>query len=194
MPNPNHPKTGTVIKADPIRRPADIKAIKKLLAASPRDLAIFVLGINTNLRASDLVGLTVGQVRGVPPLAPIKIREQKTKKPRLLVINPAASAAVADYLATRPAAGPDEPLFIGQRGAMTAAYLSRLVKSWCRAINLKGNYSAHSLRKTWGYHQRLAGANLPTLVKAFNHATQRQTMQYLGIVEQDVLDLFATEL
>ncbi|MDX2441674.1 MAG: hypothetical protein QNK40_14125 [Desulfobacterales bacterium] len=33
--------------------------------------------------------------------------------------------------------------------------MSRLVKGWCNVINLKGNYASHTLRKTWGYHQRV---------------------------------------
>ena len=39
---------------------------------------------------------------------------------------------------------------------MTVSSVHRLVKSWCRDIGLKGNYGSHSLRKTFGYHQRLA--------------------------------------
>ena len=53
--NPNHPKKGSSIKVDPIKSLKDIKAIKKLLHDKPRDLCLFTLGINTNLRASDLL-------------------------------------------------------------------------------------------------------------------------------------------
>jgi hypothetical protein len=37
--------------------------MKRLLANRPRDLALFTLGINTTLRASDLLLITEGQVR-----------------------------------------------------------------------------------------------------------------------------------
>ena len=53
----NHPKKGTRIKVEPIRKPKDIQTIKKLLVDNPRDFCLFILGINTNLRASDLLGL-----------------------------------------------------------------------------------------------------------------------------------------
>ena len=66
--NTNHPAAGSQIKVDPIKNLKDIKAIKKMLAASPRDYALFVMGINTNLRASDLINLTVGRVRNSPAL------------------------------------------------------------------------------------------------------------------------------
>jgi len=61
--NPNHPKKGSQIKVAPIKKLKDFKAIKKILANKPRDLALFTIGINTNLRASDLLRLKVGQVK-----------------------------------------------------------------------------------------------------------------------------------
>jgi hypothetical protein len=62
--NPNHPKEGDRIKVEPIRELEGLsKSIKRLLADNPRNLAIFVLGINTNLRASDLLKITAGMVR-----------------------------------------------------------------------------------------------------------------------------------
>jgi len=44
MLNPNHPKTGSQIKVDPIKNLKDIKSIKKLLKDNPRDFALFVMG------------------------------------------------------------------------------------------------------------------------------------------------------
>jgi len=52
--NDNHPKMGSKIFAEPIRKLKDIKSIKRFLHNNPRDLALFLILINTNLRASDL--------------------------------------------------------------------------------------------------------------------------------------------
>ncbi len=60
--NPNHPEKGSSIKVEPIRELRDIRSIKKLLADNPRNLCLFTLGINTNLRASDLLSITVGHM------------------------------------------------------------------------------------------------------------------------------------
>ena len=46
----NHPKQGSRIKVEPFRKLKDIQNIKKILADKPRDLALFTIGINTNLR------------------------------------------------------------------------------------------------------------------------------------------------
>ncbi len=78
--NPNHPKKGSRIKVDPIRNEADIAAIKKLLTDNPRDLLLFVLGINNGLRAGDLLKLKVAQVRKLKPGQTTTIVESKTGK------------------------------------------------------------------------------------------------------------------
>ena len=61
--NWNRPQPGDQIKVEPIRRKKDIDSIKKLIAGNARDSALFTLGINTNLRASDLLRIRAGQVR-----------------------------------------------------------------------------------------------------------------------------------
>lgn len=193
MPNPNHPRKGDIITVDPIRDVKHIRAIKKILAGNFRNLAIFVVGINTNLRASDLTRLTVGQVHDLSPGDSFDIREKKTGKIRPVVLNRDCVNAIKSYLSCRSKGLLDSPLFLSQRGgkAITPIALNALVKSWCKAINLSGNYGAHSLRKTWGYHQRTSfNVDIPTLMTAFGHATQRQTLKYLGISEQEVRNVF----
>ena len=80
--NQNHPKKGTALKVDPIRCEKDIRAIKKILADKPRDLAIFCLGINTALRASDILKIKVGDVRGLKRGDIFETKEKKTAKYR----------------------------------------------------------------------------------------------------------------
>jgi integrase len=67
MPNPNHPVKDSQTKVDPIKSIKDIKSIKKLLKNNLRDYAIFIIGVNTNLRASDLVNINVGHVQILKP-------------------------------------------------------------------------------------------------------------------------------
>jgi len=174
--NTNHPKPGDEIRAEPIKAAKDIKAIKKLLAANPRDYALFTLGINTNLRASDLLRITARQVRNSKAMDEIELKEQKTGKRRRISLNKSCVDAINALLKSRDHAD-DEPIFSGQRGPLTVPSVNRLVKQWCRAVNLKGNYGSHSLRKTWGYHQRVSfGRGLPELMVCFNHSSERQTL------------------
>lgn len=194
--NPNHPQKGSALRVEPILKIRDIKAIKMMLASNPRELALFVVGINTNLRASDLIRLKVFQVKEVTPGGDIELTEDKTNKKRRLTLNSACVEAINNLLSSRDY-GPDDYLFQGQRSYrnkegqlvnhITAIYVNHLVKKWTSAINLKGSYGAHTLRKTWGYHQRVTyKVDIPTLMTCFNHSTQRQTLDYLCVQPEEI--------
>jgi len=193
--NPNHPKKGPQIKVDPIRKLKDIKAIKKLLANKPRDLALFTIGINTNLRASDLLRLKVGQIKDLQAGDTVEIKEKKTGKVRRITLNKTCINAFQNLLASKQYED-DDYLFQSQRRhVLTVPSVHKLVKTWCNEINLKDNYGSHTLRKTWGYHQRVTfGVDLPRLMVCFNHSTQKQTLDYLCIQPQEIKDVYDNEL
>jgi len=70
-----------------------------------------------------------------------------------------------------------------------------LIKTWCKDINLAGNYGAHTLRKTWGYHQRINhGVGFEILCKRYNHSSPSITMGYLGIESKEVHDILMNEI
>jgi integrase len=192
--NLNRPKKGDHIKVDPIKRRKDIESIKKLLGDEPRNSALFTTRVNTALRASDLLRIKVGQVRNLKAGDEIELKEKKTGKSRRITLNKASVQAIQRLLASRPYADEDL-LFTGQRGPLTVSSVHRLVKGWCRAINLRGNYGSHSLRKTFGYHQRVTfGTDLPTLMEIFNHSTQRQTLAYLCVQPEEIKNVYENEL
>jgi integrase len=165
-----------------------------MLAGNPLYFAIFTVGINTNLRASDLLRITVGMVRGIKPMEEMELKETKTGNVRRITLNKNCTDAIAGLLAMRSYKD-DDYLFVGKRGVLTVPSVNRLVKSWCETINLKGNYGSHSLRKTWGYHQRVSfGVGLPELMTVFGHATQRQTLAYLCVQPEEIKNVYANEL
>lgn len=192
--NYNHPVRGSEIRVDPIRDPKDIQAIKRLLADKPRDLCLFVLGINTNLRASDLIRIRSSQVRDLKPMDEISIIEKKTGKLRRISLNKSCIEVIKRLMDSREYQD-NEALFIGKRGPLSVGSVNRLVKGWCKAIKLRGNFGSHTLRKTWGYHQRLTfGASLPELMTCFNHSSQRQTLDYLCIQPEEIRSIYANEI
>ena len=70
-----------------------------------------------------------------------------------------------------------------------------MVKKWVSEINLKGNYGAHSLRKTWGYIQRTTyGVGFEILCKRCNHSSPAITMRYLGIEDKEVQNILMNEV
>ena len=193
---PNHPNRGRKTTVEPIRRIEDIKAIKKLLDNSPREHLLFTMGVNNGLRIGDLLQLKVKDVSGIKPGEHIQVREQKTGKDNILVINRATYKALKSYLDhARP--DPDDPLFKSRKGdgPLCVSYVNRLVKSWCRQINLRGNYGTHTLRKTFGYVQRVHfGVGFELLCKRFNHGNPAVTMRYLGIEDKEVSGILMNEI
>jgi len=186
--------------ADPLIRVEDIRAIKRLLRATPKEYALFVIGIATNLRASDLCRLKVGQVRYLSVGHPVPMVEKKTRKHRRITANEdfveAVQMLIQSRLEKNPNLSDEEFLFVGQRGPMIPSTVQKFVVKWTKMIHLdektsdfgrKPRYSAHTLRKTFGWHaySRL-GIPLPELVVMFNHATQAQTLEYLSIQDKKI--------
>ncbi len=197
--NRNRPAKGSTITVEPIKKISDIKKIKKILANNPRDFCLFVLGTNTNLRASDILNIKIEQVEGLKAGQELVLKEIKTGKGRRITLNKGVVKAIEALLASKKEKGYElgDYLFASQRGrgALSVPSLSRLVKSWCADINLKGNYASHTLRKTWGYQQRVSfGVGLPELMVCFNHSSQRQTLDYLCIQSEEIRDIYSNEI
>ena len=110
MGNFNHPKKGSITKTQPIRSVAVIAAIESLLCGCLRDLALFVLGINSNLRAVDLRKLTVGDVKGATVGAALLLREKKTQKVRKIFLNRKVCDTLQRWLLVHPWGDQDDAI------------------------------------------------------------------------------------
>ena len=194
--NANHPKKGDRIKVDPIRQLKDIKAISKLTADNPRDHLLFIMGINNGLRAGDLVKLRVKDVQHLQVGDTLTIKESKTGKDNILVVNKTVHKALKNYLdKVHPDSG--DYVFASRKGGshIQSQAVSKLIKKWTKAINLKGNFGAHTLRKTWGYIQRtMHGVGFEIICKRYNHSNPAITMRYLGIQDKEVHSTLMNEI
>lgn len=193
----NRPKKGAVTRVEPIRSLKAIERIKRLLANRPRDFLLFVFGINTNLRACDLLALLVGAVRYLQAGQTLVVRERKTGKLRRITLNRAVVEAIRAWLAVRPDLDDSSPLFPSRKGGapLCVSILNRLVKRWCQAADLTENYGAHTLRKTFGFvHRTVFGTDIPTLMVLYNHRSQRQTLAYFGIQEVEMERAYMQEI
>ena len=193
--NKNHPKKGSSITVEPIRKIKDIKRIKRNLKDKPRDLLLFTLGINNGLRIGDLLKLKVKDVKDLQPGEGFTIKEQKTNKSNIVMINKEVRRALAVYLdEVKP--NDEDYLFksrIGQNQPLNRSYVNSLVKKW--TAELKGNYGTHSLRKTFGYIQRkMFGTSFEVICKRFNHSNPSITMRYLGIEDKEVSGILLNEI
>jgi integrase len=197
MKRSNRPGRGAILKVDPIRNPDKIDAIKRLLAVCPRDLLLFVLGINTNLRVCDILGITFSMVRGLRVGDVLLIRESKTKKIRRITLNRTVWGSLQAWLVLNQDQPQESAIFWSRKTgqALTVPAVNSKIKRWCKAVGLKGRFGCHSLRKTFGYqHRTRFGTDLPTLMVMYNHSNQRQTLDYLGIMEEDVAAAYLHEI
>jgi integrase len=192
----NQPAKGSRITVEPIRKIEDIKSISRLLEGSPRDRLLFIMGVNNGIRTGDLLKLKVKDVRHLKAGDYITIKEGKTKKDNILAVNKIVFRVFRNYLdKVRP--NDEDYLFASRKRnkPLQTKSINRLIKNWTKAINLKGNYGAHSLRKTWGYIQRTKhGVGFEIICKRFNHSNPAVTMRYLGIQDKEVHDILMNEI
>lgn len=175
----------------PIKDREKIEAMKKILRASSlRNELLFVLGINTGLRISDLLELRIGDVitkKGV--VDRLELQEKKTKKKRTIALNKKTCRLIARYLDTeRPAARYDEALFRSQKGgkAISRQHAYEILNDAARTVGITERIGTHSCRKTFGYFAYKQGIDLAMIQKLLNHSSQAETLRYIGITQEQM--------
>lgn len=171
----------------PIRDRAKIEAMKKILRASTlRNELLFVLGINTGLRISDILALNIADVSTVDRL---ELREKKTNKKRTIALTKKTCRLIERYLhKERPGAKAQEPLFRSQKGgkAISRQHAYDILNEAARAVGITERIGTHSLRKTFGYFAYKQGVDLAMIQKLLNHSSQTETLRYIGITQEQM--------
>jgi integrase len=178
---------------EPIRDLEQIEAMKQALQKSKRNTLLFVMGINSALRITDLLSLTIGDVvdRHGEPRKEIKLKTGKGGRMRTFPIGESVSKALVAYLGERRDLDPEAPLFISQKGKGSKA-LGRhrawyILREAGESIGLE-RLGTHTLRKTFGYHAYIkSGGNLSLVRKLLHHAPGLDTLGYIG-VKHDPMD------
>jgi integrase len=167
----------------PIRDKEKIAEIKDILKRqSLRDWFMFVAGINTGLRISDLLKLKVSDVKDKTH---ITIKEAKTGKEKRFKINSAFTETIEYYTKGMSA---DALLFPSRKGdkAITRVQAYRILNKVAGIVGLE-EIGTHTLRKSFGYHFYQKTKDVALLQEIFNHSAPSVTLRYIGI-NQDVMD------
>ena len=177
----------------PIRDLKKIETIKKLLKQqSLRDYCLFVLGINSGLRISDLLKLTVSDVIENKKLKDrIRLREKKTGKFKDFPLSDNAKSALKEYLKTRDY-NENEPLFISRKnkGFLMRQQAYKIINNVAKEVGIKEKIGTHTLRKTFGYHAYNNGYDITLIQKLFNHSSPSTTLRYIGITQEEIDDVY----
>jgi len=185
---------------EPIRDRKKIAQIKNLLRGQDRyrDLLLFVVGINSALRISDLLTLRIGHF--IDDHGRVKqrfqIHEQKRGKRHEVVINNSTRQALEEYLKAYPGIedNPDHFIFFNTKLNDFTTPIKR-GQAWkfttniCKDVGLRDNFGTHSLRKTWGYHARLQGVDLVLIMHKLNHSSIATTKRYIGITDEELQEV-----
>lgn len=154
-----------------------------------RNLLLFTVGINVGLRISDLLQLTVGELRSDS----ITIREGKTGKARKFELNDSVKDAVATLVPSDVPAS--AYAFASRKGdkPISRVQAYRVLNDAVIRAGLSGVYTsfgAHSLRKTFGYFAYESGVEIPLIMRVLNHSSQRETLRYIGVEADDIADVY----
>ena len=182
---------------EPIRDRKKIAQIKNQLRGQHRyrDLLLFVVGINTALRISDLLALRVEHF--LDDHQRIKqrfwIKERKRGKRQEVVVNNSIQETLDEYFIAYPeiAGEHDHFIFFNTKANRFIKPIRRgqawkIITTICQQVGLRGNFGTHSLRKTWGYHARMQGVDLALIMHKLNHESIAYTKRYLGITDDEL--------
>lgn len=198
--------------AEPIKDMNDIDRISEYLISNSRwrDNMLFIVGINFGLRASDLRSLRFSNL--INPNCTFKdnfpIFEQKTrntrkrKHNRYITINTAVVEAVTLYLENTPGVHLSDYMFRSEsnRGSnlnqpLSVKSIDRILKGIANDLHIRAKVSTHTLRKTFCYHQMVMSNNDPRklllLQKMLGHSTAAQTLDYIGITDEEIHEAYA---
>lgn len=167
----------------PIREKSKIEEMKReLLKSGTRDYMLFVIGINTGLRISDILTLKVADIKDKQY---ITIKEQKTSKTKRANIM-AIQEELNNYILGM---SEDEYLFKSQKGnnkPISRVQAYRILNNTAQRIGIE-EIGTHTLRKTFGYHFYQKTKDVALLQELFNHSAPSVTLRYIGI-NQDNMD------
>jgi site-specific recombinase XerD len=175
-----------------------VKTVKETKGAE-RDYLIIELLLNTGLRASELVAVTVGDVRNKLRLY-VRPEDMKRGRGRFVQLNVRVQDLLRKWLAHKmdPLHESIEdlaPLFVTRLGKrLTKRSLQYLIEKWVikaglttsRAYEIVALYSTHSLRHTFAKRMQERGVPLTTIQKILGHASLASTGVYTEATDQEV--------
>ncbi len=167
---------------EPIRDAEMVKDICNYLKKNnDRDYIMFVTGIYSGLRISDILNLRNGDARRLK----ITVREKKTGKQRIIEINPTLKKALTEFTEGKD---PDDYLIKSREGYnrpidRTTAW--KILQKVAKKFGLE-NIGTHTLRKTFGYHFYMQYKDIYLLMAILNHDDPADTKRCIGLEQEAV--------
>ncbi len=176
-------------------KPKEIWAIRVRLQVyhRTRELALFDLGIDSKLRACDLLKLKVRDVcHGERIAVRAIVVQQKTSRPVQFEITESTRTALTDWIRLSGLASENflVPSRVRASPHLSVRQYARLVDSWVEEIGLDpAAYGTHSIRRTKPSLIYRRTKNLRAVQLLLGHTKLESTVRYLGIEVEDALEL-----
>lgn len=158
-----------------------------------RDLALFNLGLDSKLRACDLLNLRVSDVSsGDTVNNRATVLQQKTGRPVRFEITRKTRKSVVEWIEKANLSGTDYlfPSRIRKSQHLSTRQYSRMLSSWVAAIGLDPtSYGTHSIRRTKATLLYRRTKNLRAIQLLLGHSKLDSTVRYLGIEIDDALEM-----
>ena len=185
----------TKTTADYLQWDEAMNLIRKLAKDGNYKMSLLIaLGCFTGLRISDILALRWKQILHVSEFSVI---EKKTGKQRTLRLNPQLQRHIAECYKQIQPIGVNAPILVSQKGTIfTIQRINVMLKEIKRRYHLRvGNFSCHSLRKTFGRQvYTMSGDSaelaLVKLMELFNHSSIAITKRYLGLRQEEILETY----
>ncbi|MCL6573980.1 MAG: site-specific integrase [Bacillus sp. (in: Bacteria)] len=147
---------------------------------SDRDYMMFLLGINTGLRVSDLLQLKVRDLKGKKKVI---VKEGKTDKPRTIHLHNIYEE-LNDYIKKLDS----EWLFPSRKGdnPITRIQAYRQLNKAADMCDIVEGIGTHTMRKTFGYWYYKQSRDIATLQRILNHSHPEITLRYIGITDEEI--------
>lgn len=167
---------------EPIRDPNTLEmVVRHLEKTNERNYIMFIIGLYTGLRISDILLLQVKHV----DKNEIRIREKKTGKQRIIQLNSKLKRPLMHFIEGREGY---EFIIQSREGVnqkLSRSMAYRIIKDLENYFRLSG-LGTHTMRKTFGYHYYKSTKDVVTLQKIFNHSNPQETLKYIGITQDDI--------
>jgi len=162
------------------------------LAHRERELALFNLGVDSKLRACDLVQLRVRDIcHGDRVASRAIVMQQKTHRPVQFEITEPTREALTAWIKAS-ARRSDDWLFAGRRDAahLSTRQYARIVHRWIVELGVDASaYGTHSIRRTKASLIYRRTKNLRAVQLLLGHTKLESTVRYLGIEVDDALEM-----
>lgn len=168
---------------EPIRDSTTVQDIADYLKEKHEKYYImYMIGIYSGLRISDILKLKVRDVRGKDR---IKIREKKTGKEKLFPFNRELKKALDNYCRDKKEYEYLIPSSRATDKAVSREYAWKVMREAGEQFGLD-NLGTHTLRKTFGYHFYMQTGDIVLLQRILNHHDPKETLRYIGIEQTTI--------